>query len=70
MQSQENSYHADIHHFDSTYKGKLIDDDGDTLRGWYYQIVKNDKDPVTQLIGPYPDEEQCQNAAIKEYEKL
>lgn len=56
---------ANIHHYDGSDLSK-IDDEGDTLIGFYYQFLNKLDVPVGVLMGPYNSateaEQACQSA--------
>jgi len=62
--------YAAIHHFGANNNSDLRDVDGDPLLGWYYQIMNNEDDPATDLIGPYGSSEECEEAACNEWIEL
>lgn len=62
--------YADIHHFDADNTTGLVDDDGDTLLGWYFQLMRNVAEPITSLIGPYGSQDECHTAALAEWGSL
>lgn len=61
--------YADIHHFKTNNNTGLVDDDGDTLNGWYYQIMQNSEVASSNLTGPYFSKLECETAATKEWEE-
>lgn len=58
--------YADIHHYEGT-DHSVIDDDGDPLSGWYFQLMKAIDIPISALIGPYGSRTDCEDAAIFEW---
>jgi hypothetical protein len=66
---QTNEPYADIHHFEPGNQTGLVDDDGDTLCGWYFQLMRA-IGPITSLIGPYGSRGAAESAAIVEYGSL
>lgn len=61
--------YADIHHFNKENQ-TVLDEEGDPRFGWYYQIMKAVEKPMTDLIGPYSDQHECQMAALQEWSSL
>ena len=57
---------ANIHHFTSDpKKGEIfIDDDGEPLHGYYYEIKGADGVPLHDIVGPYNSAADAEQAAI------
>lgn len=60
--------YADIHHFAANNDTGVVDDDGDPVMGWYFQLMQNQITPLTALIGPYGSHGECEKAAIREWQ--
>lgn len=58
--------YADIHHYEGI-DPNMVDDDGDPLQGWYFQLMRAIGDPISALIGPYGSHSDCEDAAIFEW---
>jgi hypothetical protein len=43
------------------------DDEGDEMVGFYYQIIDINKEPVSDLIGPYSCDKMVENAARRAF---
>lgn len=62
--------YADIHHFEADNKAGLVDDDGDTLMGWYFQLMESPQKAITEIFGPYGSRDECELAAGTEWSEL
>lgn len=62
--------YADIHHFELNNESGLVDDDGDGLFGWYFQIMRSAEVALSELIGPYTTREACEKAALTEWDAM
>lgn len=60
--------YADIHHFDA--KANAVDDEGEPLIGWYYQIMQSAEVALSNLIGPYHRRDECEEAAMSEWTEM
>lgn len=60
--------YADIHHYDGS--GVDVDEEGDNRYGWYFQIMKTEEQPLSEMIGPYTHQDECEQAAQKEWNGL
>ncbi len=62
------SYSANIHHYfvDPKTGAVHLDDDGEPLLGFYYEIVDLHGTAVDGLMGPYGDPVQAERACIAE----
>lgn len=60
--------YADIHHFDS--KCNAVDEDGDPMLGWYFQIMQSAEIALSDLMGPYHKRAECETAAMTEWEGM
>lgn len=61
------SHYADIHHFKADNKTGLTDDEGDSLSGWYFQIMVNEVEAASDLTGPYYSKQECETAVLQEW---
>ncbi len=59
--------YADIHHFTPSNNTGLVDDDGDTLSGWYFQIMESASQALSDLTGPYFSKGECEAAVLVEW---
>lgn len=57
--------YANIHHFDAS--SNAVDEDGDPMIGWYYQIMQGADVALSHLMGPYHRRVECENAAMSEW---
>jgi len=55
---------AMIYNFD----GSTLDCDGDTLLGYYYQLIDVFERPISELMGPYSSASECQTACQEAYD--
>ena len=60
---------AHIHHyFPHPETGHVdYDDDGDPIIGFYYQIVDLDGEPLSEMMGPYSNAEEAEEACHREW---
>lgn len=59
--------HALIFEFDGV--SAPLDDFGDIMFGFYYQLIGDDEAPVSFVTGPYGTNTECESAAQRAYEK-
>jgi len=51
------------------FDGRSLDDDGEVLLGFYWQLLDNStEDPITELMGPYTNFNQCYAALDHAYQ--
>lgn len=55
---------ANIHWFD----GSSVDAYGDTLFGYYYEMLDSVGDAVSGLMGPYPSASEAEEACQSQYD--
>lgn len=62
------TYSANIHHYFVNPKtgAAHVDADGDTLLGYYYEIIDLHGNTVEGLFGPYRDAVQAEAACVTE----
>lgn len=61
--------YADIHHYEGI-NAAIVDDDGDPLSGFYFQLMQGSDEPLTPLTGPYGSKPECERAAMQEWSSL
>lgn len=62
--------YVDIHHFEPNNQSGMVDDDGDDLLGWYFQIMASAEEAITDIIGPYRFREMAEDAARTEWAEI
>lgn len=60
------NFHADIHEF--TAQSNELDDDGDPMLGFYWQIMDG-RQPVSHQMGPYMTALEAESACKRAWER-
>jgi len=63
-----NEVYGRIHHYSQSKATGLyhLDDEGEPLLGWYFDLVDVNDKILVGLTGPYCDAEEAEAAALKE----
>ena len=62
---------AELHNFEFDPANGIVhlDNYGETLEGWYYRFVETStKNPISEYLGPYRDEDEVHKACLKAWE--
>lgn len=57
---------ANIHQYDGT--GTVLDEEGDPLYGFYWEILGFDNLPLTDMMGPYGSRGEAESACQRAYD--
>ena len=65
MRGKNKMAHAQIHHYDYDIKetNPHVDDYGEELLGYYYQLFDDNNKPLTNLMGPYSTKDEVEAAS-------
>ena len=44
------------------------DEEGEPMIGHYYQIIDENENPISQLMGPYSSDDEAANACVKAWD--